>query len=89
MAIIIRCFRTDNPEVLEVPGMTITKCENCGLDVWIAPSSLALKEKLKANVVCNICGDIRIQEDEPRIIPLTNEQITDIQDGLWNRKTRN
>jgi hypothetical protein len=88
--VVIRCFRVGNPEVLEVPGMTRANCVKCGYDVWISPSGMKIMEEKKARVVCDICLDPKLEKEwGPPILPPNNDQITDIQDGLWNRKNRN
>jgi hypothetical protein len=86
--VVILCFRVGNPRVLIVDGMSKEKCEKCRHDVWIAPSSLKMKEKFKATVVCDVCQPMRSMPFKD-ILPLNNEQISEIKDALWNRKTRN
>lgn len=86
--IIILCFRVGNPEVLIVDGMQKVKCVKCQFEVWIAPSSLRMQEKFKAKVVCDVCEPLRGRPDMA-ILPLTNDQLSEIKDALWNRKTRN
>lgn len=89
--VIILCFRTDNPKVLIVPGTSKTKCERCQHDVWIAPSSIKIRQEHKAKVVCDICETLKPKPGvvEFDVLPLNNEQLDEIKDGLWNKKTRN
>lgn len=86
--IVILCFRTDNPKVLIVPGTSKAKCEKCQYEVWIAPSSLKIKEKMKAIVVCDICHR-KTPPSTVDVLPLNNDQIAEIQDAVWNKKNRN
>lgn len=86
----ILCFRTDNPNVLLVDGASKAKCEKCQYDVWISPSSLKIRENKGAIIVCNICEDLRLKPGVPiPVLPLNNDQITEIKDALWNRNNRN
>lgn len=88
--IVIRCFRTGNPKVLKVPGMTQTKCERCQHDVWIAPSSVKLQKQIKAKIVCDVCQDLKAKPGEILdVLPLNNDQLGDIQDATWNEKNKN
>lgn len=88
--VIILCFRTDNPNALIVPGTQKTKCEECQYDVWIAPSSLKIMEKMKAKIVCTICQHLKPKPGEILdVLPLNNDQIGEIQDAFWNKKNRN
>lgn len=86
--VFIRCYRTGNPDVLQVPGMEEKPCYKCGFSIWIAPSGIKLVEKWKAHIVCDICEPLD-EDCDLQIIPLNRDQIEEIQDGLWNRKTRN
>lgn len=89
-AVIILCFRTDNPRAMIVPGATKTKCEKCQYDVWIAPSSLKIKKEMKAKVVCSVCQTLKPKPGEAiDVLPLSNEQISEIKDAFWNEKNRN
>jgi hypothetical protein len=85
----ILCNRTTNPKTLIVDGATKTKCETCGHEVWIAPSSKRVLEKMKARVVCDVCG-LRPKPGEVlEVQALNNEQRQEIAETLENRKRRN
>lgn len=88
--VIILCFRTTNPRVLIVDGASKTKCETCGHDVWIAPSSRRMREKMKTKVVCDVCENLKPKPGEViQIAPISKEQIQEVSDTLDNRKRRN
>jgi hypothetical protein len=88
--IVILCFRTTNPKVLVVDGASKTKCEQCGHDVWIAPSSRRMKQQMKAKVVCEVCENLKPKPGQViDIAPINNEQIGEIKDTIKNRKNRN
>lgn len=88
--VVIVCFRTGNPNVFVVDGASKTKCEQCGHEVWIAPSSRKSRIELKARVICQVCQPLRPKPGEIiDIAPLTNEQIGEIQGTIENQKRRN
>lgn len=88
--VVILCFRTTNPNVLIVDGARKTICEICRHDVWIAPSSLRMKAKMKAKVVCDVCEKLKPKPGEIiEIAPLNKDQVGEIKDALENRKHRN
>lgn len=88
--VVILCFRTTNPNVLIVDGASKTKCEGCGHDVWIAPSSRRMKEQMKARVVCEVCEKLEPKPGEViEVRALNKEQRQEIADTFKNRKRRN
>lgn len=88
--VLILCFRTTNPDALVVDGATKTKCESCGHDVWIAPSSRRMKGKMKARIVCDMCEKLKPKPGEViEVLALNKEQRQEIADTLENRKHRN
>lgn len=90
--VVILCFRTTNPDVLVVDGASKTKCDTCGHEVWIAPTSRRMRQQMKARIVCELCGrqDLRPKPGEvTEILPINKEQIQEIKDTLENRKHRN
>jgi len=90
--VVILCFRTTRPDVLIVDGASKTKCETCGHEVWIAPTSRRMRQQMKAKVVCDVCGRAELipkPGEVTEILPTNKEQIQEIQDTLENRKRRN
>lgn len=88
--VVIMCSRVGNPHVLIVDGASKTKCEQCGHDVWIAPSSRKMRIELKAKVICEACHPLRPKPGEAiDVVPLTKEQIGEIQGTIENQKRRN
>jgi len=87
--VMILCFRTTNPTVLVVDGASKTKCEDCGHDIWIAPTSRRMRQELKARVICEVCGKKRVESEKVDMVPMTREQHQEIADTLENRKHRN
>jgi hypothetical protein len=88
--VVLLCFRTNNPKIFIVDGASKTKCEQCGHDVWIAPSSRKIRQQHKAKVVCEVCEPLKPKPGEVvDIAPLSKEQVGEIKDTLENRKHRN
>lgn len=88
--VVILCFRAGNPRVLVVDGASKTKCETCGHDVWIAPSSRRMRQEMKAKIVCEVCQELKAKPGEViEVLGLNNEQKQEISDTIANLKRRN
>lgn len=89
--VVILCYRTCNQDVLIVDGASQTKCQTCGQDVWIAPSSVEVRKQMNATVVCEVCGKkvLKAQIGSIDFMPITREQVEEISDTIANRKRRN
>lgn len=90
--VVILCNRTTRRDTLIVDGASKTKCETCGHEVWIAPTSRKMRQQMKVKVVCDVCGHQELMPkpgEVTEIAPISKEQVGEIRDTLENRKRRN
>lgn len=62
-----------------IPGSIIARCEECGQEVWLAPSGQRIVAEEAPTLLCIPCGMKAIAADpEPEIVPLNQEQRDEI-----------
>ena len=72
----------DDPERYIVPGSVEANCCDCGVGVYVSPSSRKVQESGNSIIVCMKCGLRRLeQEKEPKfkMVPGQDKEIRDWQ----------
>lgn len=58
-----------------IEGATRTHCDRCGCEVWIAPSSQAVRETMPNEVVCGSCCPLPDSDDD---LAVSAEQVEEL-----------
>lgn len=70
------CMPTDLAGAYKVPGSVSKNCDECGIEVWMAPSSVDVYESTESKaIVCLRCAR---PEEVDEVIPPTEAQQREI-----------
>jgi hypothetical protein len=79
----IVAFRVDHPGAYSVPGGSVRPCCECGHDMYLAPSSVALMaEHAGALPLCHVCFTDRYEAGAVTSVPPTPQQVAEIRAAL-------
>lgn len=81
---ILACFPVEWKPSYIVPGSIKDRCNDCGIEVLVAPSGQQLIRGKGAIVVCPGCALGRMNK-EPGPIEITGEQVEEIK--AWKRRS--
>ena len=66
-----------------VPDSIQHPCNDCGTEVWVAPSGQQIIRERAATVVCMNCAQVRMNK-EPGSLKITKNQVEEIQ--AWRKR---
>ena len=66
-----------------VPGSIQDRCDDCGTEVWVAPSGKQVIRQRTTIVVCMNCALIRMNK-EPVHLEVTKKQLREIE--AWGKR---
>lgn len=81
---ILTCLSVEgDPVRYIVPGSVQYQCEDCGTEVWVAPSGQHLIKERAAVVICMACAQVRMNNG-PGHLEITENQTKEIK--AWRRR---
>lgn len=81
---IIMCLPVQgDPGRYIVPGSVQHQCEDCGTEVWVAPSGQELIRERAATIVCMNCARVRVNK-KPGPLEITGQHVEEIK--AWRKR---
>ena len=80
---ILMCLPVGDPGRFVVPGSAQHQCNDCGAEVWVAPSGQELIKERPTIVVCMDCAQVRVNK-EPGPLVITRKQVDEIK--AWKKR---
>lgn len=78
----VACMRSSNTDRI-VPGSLVKTCSQCEASIWVSPATLTHIRDKPHRLVCMECMlEMAAQDDDPRMAPVTDEQLEEIKQTL-------
>lgn len=82
--IVLMCLPVEgDPSRYIVPSSVQDRCNDCGTEVWVAPSGQQLIRERATVVVCMDCAQVRVNK-KPGALVITGEQVKEVK--AWKRR---